>query len=299
MAPKRPVVGVDIGATKIAVGTVTGVRVRNLTVRATPRETKKAVVRAVAEAVGVAVDGATPAAVGIGVPYGTIDLPFTGPDLLPLFRKEFGAGARLENDANCAAFGEARARRAKHLVMFTLGTGFGAGVVIDGQLFRGASGLGSEFGNTTIDYDHPDPVPGHDPGRLHDLVSGNGLAREARQAAAADPSGYLAGLLARQGGISAPDVTRAARNGDVTARSILTRFSTRLGAAIANAVNAFQPKQLVVGGGLAVEADLYFDLAVQEAARRAMPALWKEVAVSVSRLEQAGVVGAAALASGK
>ncbi|MDP9211765.1 MAG: ROK family protein [bacterium] len=289
--------GVDVGATKIAAGAVTGTRIRNLIVRATPHETKKALVRAIAEAVTAAAAGPVPSAVGIGMPYGTDGLPHAGPALLPDLRKEFGRTIRLENDANCAAFGEARARRAKHLVMFTLGTGFGAGVIIDGTLFRGADGLGSEFGNTTIDYDYGGPAASYNPGRLHDLVSGSGLVAEAAAAASApEAEGYLAGLLERQDSITALDVTRATRSGDAAAVSIMERFAVRLGVGIANAVNTFQPRHVVLGGGLADQADLYLDLAMQEAARRAMTALWENVTVSVSKLEQAGVVGAAALA---
>ncbi|MEX2209688.1 MAG: ROK family protein [Patescibacteria group bacterium] len=289
--------GVDVGATKIAAGTVTGTRIRNLTVRATPHETKKALVDAIAEAVTAAAPGVAPSAVGIGMPYGISNLPHSGPALLPDLKKKLGGTVRLENDANCAAFGEARARRARHLVMFTLGTGFGTGVVIDGALFRGADGLGSEFGNSAIDYDYEGPAASYNPGRLHDLVSGNGLVAEATAAAAApEAEEYLAGLLERQGSITALDVARAARSGDRTAVTVFERFAVRLGVGIANAVNTFQPRQLVLGGGLAEEADLYLDLAMQEAGRRAMQGPWEKVTVSVSKLEQAGVVGAAAVA---
>jgi glucokinase len=174
---------------------------------------------------------------------------------------------------------------AQHLVMLTLGTGVGGGVVIDGRIFRGATGLGAELGHTMVDPDGPD-CPGSCPNRgcLEALCSGTALAREAT-ARAGEP-------------VKGKQVVERARGGDADSRELLEALGRWLGIGISNFVNVFEPEHFVIGGGLSAAADLFLETAKREAGSRALPALFERVRVSVARAgNDAGVIGAGLLAA--
>jgi glucokinase len=208
----------------------------------------------------------------------------------------------VDNDANCAALAEAQlvdAAPVSVLVMITLGTGVGGGVVIDGQIFRGAHGMGAELGHFTIDPDGP-PCPGNCPGRgcLEAYCSGQALERDATEFARDMPGSGLAADLDERGRVSGHAVVAAARRGDRDAVRVFDRFARMLGVAIAGYVNTFEPEYIVIGGGLSNASDLYLARAVDEAGSRALPALWQRSTVSLARGgADAGVVGAGVLAA--
>ncbi len=307
------VLGVDVGGTKIAAGAVDGPRAREVvespTVVSSTRELLdglEATVREVIERAGA------PAAVGVGVPsqieYATgtvetsVNIPLTGVPLREELGRRFGVPVFVDNDANCAALAEAQLvpdPPARHLVMLTLGTGVGGGAIVDGSIFRGADGLGAELGHFSLAPDGP-PCPGNCPNRgcVEAYCSGQALERDATELASDKPDSVLGRALAEEGRVTGRVVEAAARAGDSDALLLFDRFARMLGTAIAGYVNVFQPHELVIGGGLSRVHRLFLDRAVQEAASRALPALWKRAGVSIARGgADAGVIGAGVLAA--
>jgi glucokinase len=312
VSSEQPVLGVDVGGTKVAVGAVEGAEVREA--RESPTDVTgtealldgiEATVREVAERVG------EPAGVGVGVPsqieYATgtvessVNIPLTGVPLREELGRRLGAPVFVDNDANCAALAESRLVEggpADNLVMLTLGTGVGGGVVVGGMIFRGAHGMGAELGHFSINPDGP-PCPGNCPnfGCLEAYCSGQALERDATELAQDKPGSRLHAALS-DGKVSGPECVTAAMEGDPDAQRVVERFARMLGIGIAGYVNVFEPDRFVIGGGLSRAAEVFLDTARQEAAARALPALWKRVTISLARGgADAGVIGAGLLAA--
>jgi glucokinase len=309
------VLGVDVGGTKVAVGAVSGARVEQVVEEPTALDNADAVLATIEHAFHEVADKADgrPAAVGVGVPSqvefatGTVltsvNLPLTWVPLRDELERRFGVPVFVDNDANCAALAEAQLvddPPARHLVMLTLGTGVGGGVVIDGRIFRGADGLGAELGHFSIDANGPE-CPGNCPNRgcLEALCSGTALERDATEWGKDHPDSPLGRIYAEEGRVTGREaVATAGEENDRHARELLERLGTNLGVGIAGYVNVFEPEHLVIGGGLSRAADLFFDRALEEAGDRALPALWERVSVSLARGgADAGVIGAGVLAA--
>jgi glucokinase len=256
----------------------------------------------------VIAEAGQPEAVGVGVPSqidfatGTVEtsvnIPLTGVPLRAELGHRFGLPVFVDNDANCAALAEAHIVGARHLVMLTLGTGVGGGVVIDGLTFRGAHGLGAELGHIAVNPDGP-PCPGNCPNRgcLESYCSGQALERDASELAVDKPDSYLASRLGPDGKVAGRELV-AAEARDPDAVLLMENFARMLGIGIANYVNIFEPERLAIGGGLSRASHLFMDRAIQEAASRALPALWKRVHVALAEGgADAGVIGAGLLAA--
>lgn len=170
----------------------------------------------------------------------------------------------IENDANSAAWGEfafGAGADVDDLLMVTVGTGVGGGLVLDGELYRGAYGVAAEIGHLRV-------VPdGHlcgcgNRGCLEQYGSGSALVREARTAAAGS-SPRAASLLERAGGdpagITGPLITAAAQDGDPFAIELLASLARWLGAGIASLVAVLDPAAVVIGGGVSEAGDLLLD----------------------------------------
>jgi glucokinase len=232
----------------------------------------------------------------------SVNIPVTGVYLRDDLSERLGLPVFLDNDANCAALAEADLAEGSpvdYLVMLTLGTGVGGGVVIDGRVFRGATGLGAELGHVVVESEGPE-CPGSCPNRgcLEALCSGQALARDARALAAERPDSRLAELGRKRGGppVGADAVT-AAREQDADALALFERLGTALGVGMASLMNAFEPERLAIGGGLSEVADLYLPRAIEEARARVLPDIGARVTVSVaSSGAEAGLIGAAKLA---
>jgi glucokinase len=261
------------------------------------------VVRSVAAAAG------EPEAIGVGVPSqidfatGTVEtsvnIPLTGVPLREELGRRFGVPVFVDNDANCAALAEAHIVGESHLVMITLGTGVGGGVVIDGLTFRGAHGLGAELGHIAVNPDGP-PCPGNCPNRgcLEAYCSGQALERDATELAKDKPDSQLATRIGPDGKVSGREVVAAADDGDPDALLLMENFARMLGVGIANYVNVFEPARLAIGGGLSRASHLFLERAIREAEARALPALWKRVSVELAEGgADAGVIGAGLLAA--
>ncbi|MBV9214529.1 MAG: ROK family protein [Actinobacteria bacterium] len=308
------VIGVDLGGTKVAAARVVGPETRDLRQSRTDLGGPTALLDGLEATVREVIDRSSePDAIGIGVPsqvdfdsgtvVASVNIPLEGVSLAADLEERLGVRVYVDNDANCAALAEAQFAGdgpAQHLVMLTLGTGVGGGVVIDGRIFRGASGLGAELGHMTIQADGPE-CPGACPNRgcLEAYCSGTALERDASELAAERPRSRLGQLAAGSGGrVGGRDVVEAAEDGDPDARRLLATLGRWLGVGIASFVNVFEPSHLVIGGGLSAAADLFLPAAEEEAAARALPALFERVQVSAARAgNEAGVIGAGLLAA--
>ena len=181
--------------------------------------------------------------------------------------------------------------------MLTLGTGVGGGIVIDGAIFRGATGLGAELGHITIHGEGP-PCPGNCPNRgcIEAFCSGTALERDATELGREKPGSRLGRAYADDERVSGREAVAAAQDGDPDAVALLERLGRNLGIAIAAMVNTFEPQQLVIGGGLSRAADLFLETARSEAASRALPKLFERVEIGLAKGgADAGVIGAGLL----
>ena len=250
-----------------------------------------------------------PGAVGVGVPsqvdfatgrvLASVNIPLAGVPLRDELGRRLGAAVYVDNDAHVAGLAEAVIAGASHLVMLTLGTGVGGGVVIGGRVFRGASGLASELGHIVIHGDGP-PCFGTCPNRgcLEAHCSGQALERAATEMAIANPDSPLGRRAADDGRVSGREAVSAAQDGDPDALALFDELGRNLGIGIASVVNAFEPEQVVIGGGLSRAAELFIDRAREEAAARALPTLFANASISIARAgAEAGVIGAAVLAA--
>jgi glucokinase len=306
-------VGVDVGGTKIAAAAVSGTSVIESHERPTvldPAGILDEIEGAAREVIDRA--GGSVSAVGIGVPsqvhfatgrvMASVNIPLHGVELRQELGTRLGLPVFVDNDGNCAALAEAYLAKAgpvSNLVMYTMGTGVGGGIVIDGRVFRGATGLGAELGHVVVQADGPE-CPGNCPNRgcMEALCSGLALERDATALGRERPESPLGRIVAEKGRVTGRDTVAAAREGDADACALLEQLGTWLGVGFSNAINTFEPEWVVVGGGLSAAGDLFFDRAVQEAKSRALPAALAGVRIALAQGgPAAGVIGAALLAS--
>ncbi len=261
-------VGVDLGGTKcLAVAIEGGVVVDERRV-ATP-EGEPALLDAVAGAATEVLGAGDVTGVGVGVPGlvdragvlrfapnlpGVVDL-----DIKSELEDRLGLAVRVDNDATCAAWGERQVGAAqgyRDVILVTLGTGIGGGIVAGGALLRGANGFAGEFGHMVVDPDGP-PCPCGQRGCWERFASGGGLGRLAQQAAA---DGRATRVLDLAGGepslVRGEHVTQAAAAGDAEALALLAELGWWVALGLANLANAFDPQAFVLGGGLIEAGDM-------------------------------------------
>ncbi|MEA2436551.1 MAG: glucokinase [Thermoleophilaceae bacterium] len=312
-----PVIGVDAGGTKLLAGVVhadltVGHRVRRLWSGGDRAEVLDTMVEAVSEAHAAAPEVT---AVGFGIPalldfeagiaVSSVHLPLEDLAFRELMEERLGLPVYVDNDANLAALAAQRvgaARGTRNVVMLTLGTGIGSGIVIDGRVFRGATGAGAEIGHMTID-EHGPPCQGTCPGRgcLEVMASGTAIGREGTDAGRRHPDSALGRAVAQRGLLMGEEVTQLALGGDEAACSVMAAAGRSLGAGLASVVNIFEPEVVVVGGGASAAGDLLLDPAREVVAQRALrPSRDHVRIVPAAFAEEAGMIGAAlfALADG-
>ena len=298
-------VGVDVGGTKIAAAVVDGAAVNEVIEHPTDISSGEAVIAGIEAAVREV--GDAPRAVGVGMPsqidfasgtvMSSVNIPLQGVPLRQELSQRLGVPVFVDNDANCAALAEAEIQGARNLVMLTLGTGVGGGIVIDGAIFRGATGLGAELGHITIHGEGP-PCPGNCPNRgcIEAFCSGTALERDATELGRDKPDSRLGRAYADDQRVSGREAVAAAQEGDPDAVALIDRLARNLGIALAAMVNTFEPQQLVIGGGLSRAADLFLETARSEAAQRALPKLYERVEIGLAKGgANAGVIGAGLL----
>jgi glucokinase len=288
-------IGVDLGGTKILAGVVArdGTVVRRHE-RVTPQDSQEHVLAELEAAVAELLDESV-AAVGFGTPspidqeHGIVvrcvNLPLENAPLRDHMRERFGIPVGLDNDANAAAIGEWRAgagRGVDDIVMLTLGTGVGGGVISGGRPFRGRNGEGAELGHVVIVHDGR-PCQGACTGRGHfeAYVSGSAATTAARETFG--PSADAHRLI------------RLANEGDEQAKGLLEEVAGYLGSGIGSFVNVFAPQLVLLGGGFGVAAFDYLRGPAEEVARReALEPMQSSLRLAKAELgTAAGLFGAA------
>jgi glucokinase len=249
-------------------------------------------------------------AVGLGIPatidhdrgvaVSAVNLPIEDLPIRDLVSERTGLPVSVDNDANVAALAEhlyGAARGADNAVMLTIGTGIGGGLILGGEVYRGATGAGAELGHMVIDMDGPE-CPGNCPGRgcVEVFASGTALEREGREAAAREPASALGRMLAGGREIDGRSVTEAAIGGDRTATAVFDLVGKRLGVALASFANIFEPEVIVIGGGVIAAGDLLLEPARSELRARALPPMSRTPVLPAKLGEDAGMIGAAAMA---
>jgi glucokinase len=316
---RRLAIGIDIGGTKVAGGVVDVEG--NITHRArrdTPDRSKSPsvvegkIIEVVAELMQIAGPGAV-AAVGIGAAgFVAADratvvfaphLSWRHEPLREALQKRVAVPIFVDNDANAAVWAEWKfgaAQGETHVMMITLGTGIGGGMLINGHVQRGRFGIAGEFGHMQV-------VPGGhrcecgNRGCWEQYASGNALVREARSLFSAN-SPIASDLLDRvqgvAGNLTGPLITHAARDGDPTARELLAEVGNWLGVGIANLAAAFDPGTFVIGGGVSAAGDLLLTSARETFKRHLAGRGYRpEARIVAAQLgNDAGLIGAADLA---
>jgi glucokinase len=301
------VIAVDLGGTKLLAGLVDreGVALRR-TVHPTDLSGENALLDQIEHAIGeIGSEGF--GALGVGIPstidqrtgraVSSVNVPLADVDLREQLERRFDVPVMIENDANAAALAEHRlgaGRGTRHMVMLTLGTGVGGGLILDGRLFRGAVGAGGELGHITIDVDGP-PCQGICPGRGHleALASGTAADALAVRLARERPEGDLGRAAAAGRPVDARLAVELAAEGPGDAREVLEQVGSLLGAGIASFVNVFNPEVVVLGGGFARAGDLLFEPARRVVAERALTPARDLVRIVPALLGvEAGLIGA-------
>jgi glucokinase len=209
----------------------------------------------------------------------------------------------LINDASAAALGEhefGAGKGVNNLILLTVGTGIGGGIIINGRLYSGPSGSAGEIGHMTIDVNGPRCSCGNI-GCLEMLASGSAVAREAIRRISQGGRSILAGMVeGKIENITAEKVEVAARGGDSLALEVISKAATYLGVGMVNLVNIFNPEMIIVGGGVAKMGELLLKPARQVVKERAFPLSAQAVRIVPAQLgDNAGVLGAAAFAYGQ
>lgn len=304
-------IGVDLGGTKIQVGVLAGVETlwesRETSRGQDQDELVELLVREVNAARGARPDAV---AVGLGIPatinqergvaIAAVNLPLLDLPVRDVVEERVGLPVFLDNDGNVAAYAEflyGAARGKPTMVMLTIGTGIGGGLILGGEIFRGATGAGAELGHVVIQADGP-PCQGNCPnhGCVESLASGTALGREGRAVAESAPDSALGKLLAAGEEVDGTAVTEAALAGDETAIGVFDLIGGRLGVACASFANIFEPEAIVVGGGVIKAGDLLLDPARAEVRARALNPMNKTPILEATLGNDAGMIGAAALA---
>ena len=307
-------VGIDLGGTNIKAGVVTdeGKLLNKVTCKTNADRPMEDIIhdmgRLAAEAVKDAgLEVSDIEAIGIGSP-GTPDndegllvysnnLPFVMAPMRKLIREVIDLPVYIDNDANCAAMAEAvagAAKGAKDSVTITLGTGVGAGVIVDGKIYSGFNQAGSEFGHTVL-VSGGIECPCGRKGCFEQYASASALARMTREAAEKNPGSLLNKAHEEQGEWNAQIAFIAMRDGDETAKEVVDTYTSYLADGLANAINAFMPEVLVVGGGVCNEGDpLLIPMREKTMSRPYFGPGVKKTRIELAQMgNDAGIVGAA------
>ncbi|MEX0749582.1 MAG: ROK family protein [Dehalococcoidia bacterium] len=264
--------------------------------------------RAAADEAGIAL--ADVSAAGVSAP-GPIDWQHgvvTDPPNLPgwhdvpltrLFSERSGLSSVLENDANCGAVGEHQfgaGRGYRHLIYVTISTGLGGGLIIDNELYRGASGAAGELGHIIVADDGAMCGAKH-VGCMEAYASGAGIAQRAQELIDAGSMPRTARIAEQKPPLSAESVHLAAQAGETEAQAIIDRAARYFGMGLATMINAFNPEIIVIGGGLTHIGDEYLAPALEVARARSFEQPFQDVRIVEWELGERGTaLGALALA---
>ena len=323
-----PVVGIDLRPANVAVAPLVESRLGESQVQATASSDPFALVDQIVAMVQGA-EGEEPAAVGVSIPriveFETgrvvstsrpvaaggkegIDLPLADVPLREVLEVRLGVPVFVDNDANVAGLAEAHdenlALVTRHLVMFTVGTHVGGGLVLDGLIYRGATGAAGELGQTMLGLDLAGAVPAPmgfpQPGSLEFAVAGHAFDRLAAVAGRVHPGSALARFRAEGKSVLSDVVVQAALNGDRAAARMVEIWGQRIGVGIANAIHTFDPQEVVIGGDAVRAGPLLLEPARRVALEYVLPGLGASTTIRFARHgPHGGVLGAGLLARGE
>jgi glucokinase len=305
--------GVDVGGTKIASAILREGELAVQAIQATDSDLSEALIEEILSSVNEVQTDDT-RAIGIGVPSvvewetgrarTSVNVPLTDVPLRQVLGERTGLPVFVDNDANLAALAEAYEGDelvARNLVMFTVGTGVGGGLIIDGRPYRGSTGAAAELGHTLIGFGPEGAIP--DAGEFPQVQSlereaaGRALDRLAVAAAAEHPDSFLGERAASGDRITGVDAVEGARAGDAASIRAVELLGQRLGVGIANAINTFDPDVVAIGGGVSVAGDLLLEPARRIARQYVLPGVGEATEIRLSNHgPEAGVLGAALLA---
>jgi glucokinase len=256
-------------------------------------------------------------AVGVGAPsvvdfdtgtiVSSVNIPLANVPLRSVLGERLGVPVFVDNDATVAALAEAHDEQlrlvAQHLVMLTIGTGVGGGLVLGGRIYRGATGGAGEIGHTLVGLDLsefrsiPAPAGFPEPGSLEYEAAGHALDRLVAVAATEHPDSVFGRLVAAGKPATGVEAVDAAQAGDPFAVRMVQLWAERIGIGVANVINTFDPEEVVIGGGAARARDLLLEPARRVALSHVLPGLAKRTTIRIARHGvRAGVLGAALLA---
>ena len=313
----RKAIGIDLGGTFIKAGAVDerGNILSRVKVPTGVEDGRDAVIGRIADAANAARKQAGLSwrgvrAVGLGSP-GVFEPPrgilHHCPNLKCLVKKELARPVAealgrpaipvvMENDANVAAYAEAwmgAGRGADTLVLFTLGTGIGGGIVLNGEIWRGAWGTGAELGHQML-------FPGGarcgcgNKGCLEAYASATALVRRLNEAVAAGRRTRLAAAVKAGRDVTARDIAMAAKAGDRACLKLMSETGQYLGIAVTNMLHILNVECVVFTGGMTAAGRLLLDPIREEARRRTIPLAFRKVKILFSRMgNDAGLLGAA------
>ena len=313
---KKVVVGVDVGGTNLRAAVIDKsgeIKSR----RSIPSEANKGIEFVMENLTSVLkkiMENESITAIGLGIP-GIIDsadgVLTQAPNITKVmnfpFRKillkKLGSDIPivLENDANCAAVGElwkGAGKNVNSLIMLTLGTGLGGGIILNGKLWSGVNGMGGEIGHMTIDPDGPKCNCGNY-GCIESFASAEAIRRMIKEGITDKRLKTILRDRVTQVSVNAiPELVRdAANEGDKFALRIWESIGKALGIAIANLVNLLNVEMIIIGGGLSNSWDLFIDTTKREAKKRALRAPMDKVQIRRCELgDDAGPLGAGYLA---
>ena len=303
-------IGVDLSAATVRAALVTAAG--ETTGRREAALEADAVVAQVARLVSELRDeakGAQVAALGVGVPglvnpqTGRVvissDLPsVVRGDLQAELRSATGLPVLVENDANAGAFGEytvGAGRGSRNMFYVTIGVGIGGALILEGKLWRGASGFAGEFGHITIDPEGIECTCGNT-GCLETVASAPNIVRRTHERLYRDGTSSLS-RLAMNKAFTAADVAHEARRGDDFALLMIERTGRSIGTAVAAVINLLNIERIVLGGGVMDAGELILNPIIREAGRRAFQPCFEATQIVAASLGSDSVsVGAAMLA---
>jgi glucokinase len=286
-------IGIDVGGTKIAAGVIDREgRIQRRVERPTPADSRDEFLELLDEIVDdLRVEGVE--AIGFGLPstidqrtgrvVGSVHVPLNDFDFRDHAAERFSIPVALDNDANAAAIAEWKigaGRGASHMIMLTLGTGVGGGLILDGKPYRGWVGAGAEIGHMVLEYGG-EPCSGNCTGHGHfeQVASGRVADRKAVELLGPDATGR--------------ELVGAAREGNQEALEAVREIGRKLGAALGSLVNIFNPELIVIGGGFSQARDLFLEPALETMKVEALPPGRDLVRVVPALLgPDAGLVGA-------
>jgi glucokinase len=289
------VIGVDVGGTKILAGVVgSDGTIPAHREHATPLGSEDELLDALEAAVRELLDESV-VAVGFGLPsridqrtgtaIGSVNIPLVGVPFREVMSDRLALPVTIENDANAAAIAEWRVgagRGTSDMVMLTLGTGVGGGLILGGRPYRGSRGAGAELGHVVLVHDGVRCSCGGY-GHLESYVSGKAADELAREAFGPAADAYR--------------LVRLANEGDTTALELLAEVGRKLGSGLGSILNAYDPELIVIGGGFASAGELLLEPAREAMEREALKPVREGMRVVRAELgTSAGMIGAALVA---